>query len=61
MEHTIKVVVKDFRAVKSAEIVLDEITVASGKNGCGKSTLSKLFYYAFKTVNEYEKTVRQEL
>ena len=61
MEHTIKVVVKDFRAVKSAEIVLDGITVVSGENGCGKSTLSKLLYYAFKTVNEYEKIVRQEL
>lgn len=61
MEHTIKVVVEDFRAVKSAEIILDGITVVSGENGCGKSTLSKLLYYAFKTVNEYERMVRQEL
>lgn len=61
MEHTIKVVVEDFRAVKSAEIVLDGITVVSGENGCGKSTLSQLLYYAFKTVNEYERMVRQDL
>lgn len=61
MEHTIKVKVTDFRAVDSAEIVLDGITVVSGENGCGKSTLSKLLYYAFKTVNEYELMVRQNL
>lgn len=61
MEHTIKVKVTDFRAVESAEIVLDGITVVSGENGCGKSTLSKLLYYAFKTVNEYELMMRQSL
>lgn len=61
MEHTIKIRVEDFRAVKSAEIVLDGITVVSGENGCGKSTLSKLLYYAFKTVNEYERMVRLDL
>lgn len=61
MEHTIKVKVTDFRTVDSAEIVLDGITVVSGENGCGKSTLSKLLYYAFKTVNEYELMIRQSL
>ena len=35
--------VEDFRAISQAEIKLDGITVVAGVNGCGKSTLSKLF------------------
>lgn len=52
--HQLVVDIEDFRAIKKAEIILDGITVVAGENGCGKSTLSKLLYYLFKTANEYE-------
>jgi len=35
----------DYHAIKRAVITLDGITVLSGENGCGKSTLSKWLYY----------------
>nr|WP_320038503.1 AAA family ATPase [uncultured Bacteroides sp.] len=60
-ERQIKLTVNKFRAIESAEIELDGITVVSGENGCGKSTLSKLLYYTFKTAIEYDKLVYQEL
>lgn len=53
-DHQLVVNVEGFRAVKKAELILDGITVVAGENGCGKSTLSKLLYYLFKTANEYE-------
>ncbi len=37
--------VRDFRAIKEATIKLDGITVVTGENSTGKSTLSTLFYY----------------
>ena len=60
-ESQIKLTVNNFRAIESAEIELDGITVVSGENGCGKSTLSKLLYYAFKSAIEYDKLVYWEL
>lgn len=39
---------ENFRAINTADIVLDGITVVSGINGCGKSTLSKLLYQTYK-------------
>ena len=35
----------DYHAVKRAVITIDGITVLSGENGCGKSTLSKWLFY----------------
>ena len=46
----IKISVKDFRAVHSADIDLNGITVIAGVNGSGKSTLSKLLYTIFNKV-----------
>ncbi len=43
-EPNVKFIVKDFRAVANAEIALDGISVLTGENGCGKSTISKLLY-----------------
>jgi len=60
-DHQLVVNVEDFRAVKKAELILDGITVVAGENGCGKSTLSKLLYYLFKTANEYEYYLVQEV
>jgi ABC-type multidrug transport system ATPase subunit len=52
---------EDFRAIKSADIVIDGITLVAGVNGCGKSTLSKLVYYLYKTLSNYENLVSEKL
>ena len=46
----LKISVKDFRAIHSADIDLNGITVIAGVNGSGKSTLSKLLYTIFDKV-----------
>ena len=48
--------VKDFKAIAKANIQLDGITVLSGINSSGKSTLSKLLYYIVKLTLEFENT-----
>lgn len=50
----IQISIKEYRAVKSAEIDLNGITVISGINGSGKSSISRLLYYAFKYANDFE-------
>lgn len=61
MPEVVTLSIKDFRAIKEAEIKLNGITVVSGVNGCGKSTLSKLLYYTFQIANKYEKLVNKDL
>lgn len=51
----------DFRAVGSADIIINGITVMAGENGCGKSTISKLLCQTFKVTHDYEKLVGQDL
>lgn len=53
--------VNNFRAISNAEIELDGITVLSGVNSAGKSTLSKLLYYVAKLTLEYEKDTTKNL
>lgn len=57
MNHMIELLVKNFEAVKSADISLDGITVVAGINGCGKSTLSQLLYYSFYNANRFDELV----
>ncbi len=57
----IRVKTEGFRAIANADIIIDGITVVTGENGCGKSTLSKLLYYLYKTGTNYEKLVVDEL
>jgi predicted ATPase len=61
MSDQIKLSVKDFRAIKEADIKLNGITVVSGVNGSGKSTLSKFLYYTFKLANDYDNIVMIQL
>ena len=53
--------IKDFRAIKQADIHINGITVVSGINGSGKSTLSKLLYYAFRNANSFEELTLHSL
>ena len=57
MKKLIELTIRDFRAIKAADIGLDGITVVSGINGCGKSTMSKLLYYVFRNANQYSELV----
>lgn len=54
----IKISIRNLRAVKSAEIELNGITVLSGVNSSGKSTISRLLYYAIKYANDYTSVAR---
>lgn len=54
---SIELVLKDFRAIKEAQVLLDGITVVAGENGSGKSTLSQILYYFFKTSTSYNQLV----
>ncbi|WP_288318934.1 AAA family ATPase [Xylanibacter caecicola] len=44
----------DYHAVKRAVIAIDGITVLSGENGCGKSTLSKWLYYLVNGAEHFD-------
>ncbi|WP_426063218.1 AAA family ATPase [Flavobacterium sp. DSP2-3-1] len=52
---------EDFRSINSADIIINGITVVAGENGCGKSTLSKLLYYLYKTISNYDVLVSGKL
>lgn len=57
MKKQLSISLKDFRAVKEADLILDGITVLAGENGSGKSTISKLTYNMFLTAIEYDNIV----
>lgn len=46
--------VKKYRAIESADIKLDGITVLAGINGCGKSTISRLLYYVVNGTIQFD-------
>jgi len=54
MEKFAELSIQNFRAIKNANIALKGITVISGINGCGKSTMSKLLYYIFHNANTFD-------
>lgn len=50
-------ITKGFRAIKESHIHIDGISVISGINGCGKSTISKLLYSTFKNTLRFDNLV----
>lgn len=61
MKNSLEISVHNFRAIKSADIRLNGITVLAGVNGSGKSTISKLVYWIIKTIRDYEGLVLTSL
>jgi len=61
MASNLRVRIDKFRAVNNADIIIDGITMVAGENGCGKSTISKLLYFLFKTITNYNTLVKQKL
>ena len=55
--YTIKI--KNYRAIKEADIRIDGITVLAGINGSGKSTLSRWLYYLINALHEFEQYQRK--
>jgi energy-coupling factor transporter ATP-binding protein EcfA2 len=61
MSSKLQIEIKKFRSVESADIKIDGITLVAGENGSGKSTISKILYYLFKTVRNFEELVVRDL
>ncbi|MDR2850290.1 MAG: AAA family ATPase, partial [Verrucomicrobiota bacterium] len=55
----LRLVINQYRAIKEAAIDLKGITVLSGVNGSGKSTVSKLLYYALYWTIHFEELENQ--
>ena len=53
--------IKNFRAIKEASITLNGITVVAGENGSGKSTISRLLYYTFKAIHNFNSLIEAEI
>lgn len=52
--NTISFSIKNYHAIKEANIDIDGITVLAGINGSGKSTVSRWLYYLTNGMNEFE-------
>ncbi len=59
MTKLVELHIKEFRAIKEADIHINGITIVSGINGSGKSTISKLLYYSFKNANDFDNLLLQ--
>lgn len=45
---------KNYRAISNADIEINGITVLTGENGCGKSTITKLVLILIECISNYE-------
>lgn len=61
MGNTYRFTLSDYHAIKSADISIDGITVLSGENGCGKSTLSRWLYYLINGSHRFDEFIFKEV
>lgn len=54
---TYNFLMRDYHAVKEADIEIAGLTVVSGINGCGKSTIARWLNYVVNGLNNYDKYV----
>lgn len=59
--NSYKFTLKDYKAIKEAEIDLNGITVLAGENGAGKSTITRWMYYLVEVISEFEWYAYEEL
>ena len=52
--------INDFHAIRHAKIDIGGITVVTGVNASGKSTISRLLYYTLYYSNRYEELIRPD-
>lgn len=57
---TYKFIMRDYHAVKEADIEVAGLTVISGVNGCGKSTLARWLNYVVNALNNYDRYVIED-
>lgn len=54
---TYNFLMRDYHAVNEADIEIAGLTVVSGINGCGKSTIARWLNYVVNGLNNYDKYV----
>ena len=59
MSDQINLSLRNFRSIESADIALNGITVVTGINGCGKSTISRTLYRLIRLSSDYENAIIQ--
>lgn len=59
--NTYKFLLKDYKAIKEANIELNGITVLAGENSSGKSTITRWFYYLIEVIAKYDKFAYSDL
>ena len=59
--NTYKFTLKDYKAVRDAQIELNGITVLAGENGAGKSTITRWLYYLVEVIAKYDRFVYKDL
>ncbi|MCL1035248.1 AAA family ATPase [Elizabethkingia anophelis] len=55
----LNILIENFRAINKADIKIEGITVLAGENGSGKSTVSRLVYYLYKTIANYDNIISE--
>ena len=53
--------IKNFARIKEASIKLDGITVIAGENNTGKTTIGKILFASFNSLNNIDSKVEKEI